>query len=479
VTRKAYYRERTVLSDISVEIEHGEVIGIIGPNGAGKSTLLKIIAGKLAPTSGRVQVAGRLSAILELGTGFNPEYSGRDNVITGGMCLGMNRAEIEERLPWIIEFTELGHVIDQAFKTYSSGMQARLTFATAICADPEILILDEALAAGDAYFVHKCMRRIRDICNSGATVLFVTHGSALIAQLCTRAIWIDRGKIREMGSAREIARHYDYDIHAHISNGEGKLVEIAANEDASASCSSTSVAHFQSILPEQPSSSSLCGTATSTAAPPKLCAGTADDPASTASIVREEEVETDTRVLASLTRNEAPPPSSALNEQATKILIFRRGPVLIDNITVSSGDGQPRFAFWTWEDIIVDVDYHCEGRIPEDTLGLALGIERETDMIMIAQFSTVNFAGNEEVPYDEAPFRKKPAQKGRISAELRKSQLLAGDYLLSIGLIANHPLNQEFYEYRHRVYRLRIIPTGFNSAAVYYPLVTWKHEHHE
>jgi len=211
ITHKQYSKDFYALNNINLEIRRGENIGIIGTNGAGKSTLLKIITGVLSPTSGTVKVNGKISALLELGAGFNPEYTGLENIYLNGTMMGYTRKEIDEKVEDILQFADIGDFINQPVKMYSSGMFARLAFAVAINVEPEILIVDEALSVGDIRFQLKCMDRMTQMMDGGTTVLFVSHDINAIRRFCTSAIWLNNGTIQQIGDVDRVADDYlDY-----------------------------------------------------------------------------------------------------------------------------------------------------------------------------------------------------------------------------------------------------------------------------
>lgn len=209
--RKQKYREKTALRNVDLRIDKGEIVGVLGPNGAGKTTLLKIIAGISHPTSGTIQVHGRVVAVLALGLGFHQRLTALENIDLAGMMLGMSRTEVRQKRDWIIEFAELGNFASNPISTYSTGMRARLSFAVAACQEPEILIIDEALATGDIRFVQKCINRIHEITKSGTTALFVSHNVWSIKRLTSRSILINDGMIVDDGETSRVAdRYYEY-----------------------------------------------------------------------------------------------------------------------------------------------------------------------------------------------------------------------------------------------------------------------------
>jgi len=196
------------LREVNLEVHKGEAFGLIGPNGAGKSTMLKVIARVLRPSRGRVQVRGRVAPLLELGAGFHPELSGRENIILNGAMFGFKRAEMEGKVGRIIEFSELENFIDAPMRTYSSGMWARLGFAVATDVDPDILILDEILSVGDEAFQRKCLARIETFRERGVTILLVSHNTALVEEMCQNAVWLDHGQVKAVGEAKQVGELY-------------------------------------------------------------------------------------------------------------------------------------------------------------------------------------------------------------------------------------------------------------------------------
>lgn len=206
--RKQYYREFWALKDVSFEIKKGETVGIIGRNGSGKSTLLQIICGTLSPTSGTVEIQGRVAALLELGSGFNPEFTGRENVYMNAAVLGLSKEEVNLRFDEIEAFADIGEFIEQPVKTYSSGMMVRLAFSVAVHVKPDILIVDEALAVGDIVFQMKCLDKMEEIRSRGTTILFVSHSQEQVKRFCTSAVWLEHGVVQQIGESNYVSDQY-------------------------------------------------------------------------------------------------------------------------------------------------------------------------------------------------------------------------------------------------------------------------------
>ena len=230
---KQYFREFWALKDVSFKIEKGHTVGVIGRNGSGKSTLLQIICGTLNPTSGSIKTNGRIAALLELGSGFNPEFTGRENVYMNAAVMGLSKEETDERFDTIVGFADIGDFIDQPVKIYSSGMMVRLAFAVAINVDPQILIVDEALSVGDELFQRKCFSRIETIKQNGATILFVSHSGSTVVELCDHALLLDSGEKLAMGAPKNIVGKYQKLIYAPPDKHNAIREEIHAYSIAS------------------------------------------------------------------------------------------------------------------------------------------------------------------------------------------------------------------------------------------------------
>lgn len=247
---KTYHREFWALRDVSFEINKGECFGVLGRNGAGKSTLLQLLCGTLNPTHGQIEMVGRVAALLELGAGFNPEFTGVENVYLNASVLGLSRAEIDARFDSIVAFADIGDFIDQPVKTYSSGMFVRLAFAIAIHVEPDILIIDEALSVGDIAFQNKCLLKIRELRNKGTTLLFVTHDLSTLQLICDRVAWVRGGEIVMIGAPVAVCQEYYVDALGTAANQEIHTTVISQKETGMARF--VEAAHDGHALVEKP-----------------------------------------------------------------------------------------------------------------------------------------------------------------------------------------------------------------------------------
>lgn len=257
-----YFQEFWALRDVTFDVRRGETVGIIGRNGSGKSTLLQMVCGTLHPTEGAVDTFGRIAALLELGAGFNPEFTGKENVYLSGLLYGIPEHELRKRFQLIVDFADIGDFIDQPVKTYSSGMYVRLAFAIAAHVDAETLVIDEALSVGDVRFTQKCMRYLRDFQKRG-TLLFVSHDTGAVTSLCSRAIWLDSGRLVMDGTAREVVERYLAEQHAadRASLGEAVTVRACAPEAATVADAATATSTAVPVDVVDPRHSVLNGSA--------------------------------------------------------------------------------------------------------------------------------------------------------------------------------------------------------------------------
>jgi lipopolysaccharide transport system ATP-binding protein len=247
---RRYHEDFVALHDLSFEVRRGESLGVIGRNGSGKSTLLQILTGTLTPTAGTVETFGKVAALLELGAGFNPEFTGRENVFLNAAVLGLSRAETQRKLPAILEFADIGNFVDQPVKTYSSGMYLRLAFSIMANIDADVLIIDEALSVGDAFFNQKCMRFLRGFQERG-TLIFVSHDTGAVITLCQRAVWLEAGKARMMGDAKTVCEGYLKALYdsvqpaelpaTHVQPGHDTAKAVSANDFGTGDCRIISV----------------------------------------------------------------------------------------------------------------------------------------------------------------------------------------------------------------------------------------------
>lgn len=243
-----YGREFWALRDVSFSVKRGQAVGVLGRNGSGKSTLLQIIAGTLTPTTGAVTVSGRLGALLELGSGFNPEFTGRENVYLNGTLLGLTRRDIDQRFEEITEFADIGEFVDQPVKHYSSGMLMRLAFSVQACVEPDVLVIDEALTVGDFAFQHRCMLRLQALREKGASVLLVTHDISAVRANCEGAVLLDHGRLAAVGSAREVADRY-YREMMDLNRSYSDSVQVLGVEKSSESGTKRGHGHKAEMYP--------------------------------------------------------------------------------------------------------------------------------------------------------------------------------------------------------------------------------------
>ena len=410
------------LTDVSFRVEKGETFGVVGANGCGKSTLLKLVAGIFRPTSGRLEVDGKVSALIELGAGFHPEISGRENAVITGVMLGLTRHEIERKLPAIIEFSGLSEFIDQPVKTYSSGMYVRLGFAVAIHVDPAILVVDEVLAVGDEAFAHRCLDTIHEMSARGKTILFVTHALSLVEELCDRVLYLDHGREKLAGEPREVLAAYRLDVSA----GEGVRLAGLHSRDQEALRESPEREARGEVTGADPAPEAVGGPDEPRETPPR--AGAAD-----------------------------PGPSPGADAPAAeRPRRWGDRSAEITGCRLLDASGSERYAFRSGEPLTVEID--VVPRRPLDDFVIGIGLFTPEDLCVHGTNTDVDGLVPELL---DAP--------ATVRVSLPRCDLGAGTYLLDVAV---HSRRETPYDYWRGACRFRV-DSPVADAGVYRPERRW------
>ncbi|WLG60901.1 ABC transporter ATP-binding protein [Pseudomonas sp. FP1762] len=414
--KRNYYRDFLALKDVNFEVLKGQSVGVIGRNGAGKSTLLQLLTGTLTPTKGSVKINGKVAAVLELGSGFNPEFSGRENIYLYASLFELKKSCIEERFQKIVDFSELGDFIDQPVKAYSSGMQARLAFSVIAHVDADILIIDEALSVGDAFFAQKCMRFLRQFQERG-TILFVSHDLAAVTAFCDHAIWLEGGVVRDAGSAKDVCEKYFAQLYMQHTGAEGAaaVAEVAVEDEET-----------EEVIEEEPEGE----------------------------IIEQRVVMRDDETICNGAQEIE---SFGFNPQSST---FGTGGAEILNVSFINAKGRPLTVCEGGADVVVkvtakaihDVDLPIIGFIIKDRLGQPL------------------IGGNTYHSYKESPVRVRAGKRVDAAFHFKLPILAVGDYSI-VAAIANGTLHEHVQlHWMHDAVLFKVVATSIDGVIVGAPL---------
>jgi len=414
--KRNYYRDFLALKDVNFEVLKGQSVGVIGRNGAGKSTLLQLLTGTLTPTKGSVKINGKVAAVLELGSGFNPEFSGRENIYLYASLFELKKSCIEERFQKIVDFSELGDFIDQPVKAYSSGMQARLAFSVIAHVDADILIIDEALSVGDAFFAQKCMRFLRQFQERG-TILFVSHDLAAVTAFCDHAIWLEGGVVRDAGTAKDVCEKYFAQLYMQHTGAEGAapVAEVAVEDE-----------EFEEVIEEEPEGE----------------------------IIEQRIVMQDDETIYNGAQEIE---SFGFNPQSST---FGTGGAEILNVSFTNAKGRQLTVCEGGADVVVkvtakathDVDLPIIGFIIKDRLGQPL------------------IGGNTYHSYKESPVRVRAGKRVDAAFHFKLPILAVGDYSI-VAAIANGTLHEHVQlHWMHDAVLFKVVATSIDGVIVGAPL---------